>query len=64
MAFIKSDVAKVIGAILASVAGTLLVFYPPPNTIGIVCTIAVSVLGGLGLVSGGVGAAKTTTPTT
>jgi hypothetical protein len=54
MAFLQSNLAKMIGAVLAAVAGTLVVFYPPPDAVGVACTVAASVLAALGLVSTGV----------
>jgi len=53
MDWIKSDTAKIIGAILAAVAGVLMTQFPPPNIIGTVSGIVVGVLAALGLVSGG-----------
>ena len=62
MAFLNSDLAKVIGAVLSAVAGTLLVNYPPPHVVGVVATIALSVLTGLGLISGGTRSAQPKPP--
>ena len=62
MSFLNSDVAKVVGAVLAAVAGVLVVQYPPPNTIGTIASIATAVLAGLGLISGGVKVAQPKPP--
>jgi hypothetical protein len=62
MTFLKSDLAKVIGLCLASVAGVLLPLYPPPNTIGVVSSVALAILTGLGIVSGGVAASQPKLP--
>jgi hypothetical protein len=64
MDFLRSDIAKVIGACLASVAGVLLATYPPPNMIGTVASVVVAVLAGLGLVSGGTKGNQPTNVTT
>jgi hypothetical protein len=53
MDWLKSDTAKNIGAVLAVIAGALLVAYPPPATIGIVAGVVVGILGALGIKSGG-----------
>ena len=53
MTWLKSDAAKVLGLVLSSVAGTVIAIYPPPLVAGIVATVLLSVLTGLGLVSGG-----------
>jgi drug/metabolite transporter (DMT)-like permease len=53
MAWLKSDTAKIIGAILAAVAGVLITQFPPPATIGTVAGVVFGILTALGLVSGG-----------
>ena len=58
MTFLKSDLAKLIGLVLSSVAGVLLTQYPPPHQVGLICSVALAVLTGLGIVSGGVKAAQ------
>lgn len=58
MAWLNSDLVKNLGAVLAAVCGTLVVLYPPPNTIGIVAGVLLGVLAALGLKSGGTSGAQ------
>lgn len=52
-AFLSKDWVKVVGFLLGTVAGVLVVKFPPPNTIGDIAGVIFAVCASLGFVSGG-----------
>ncbi len=51
--FLAKDWVKVVGFFLGTVAGVLVVKYPPPNPVGNIAGIVFAVCASLGFISGG-----------